>query len=458
MAPALTEAATQAKIKLPETNTAASSDSVNRRNIHKQHKDLHVESSRENVKEIVKPYGTVASSPVLHLNGHSPQSMDNRQPSLLAKRQLVQVPLKSVGLQPRNKTDLTSDKSSSFQNEFLKTIGPVSRPVLGKVPQIMNQPSTRLGDEEGKCHGQIVKNRSNTPPVSDVGRSAVGNSSVAPQTGQAGLHSQVQGRSDANMCRKEGEGGRSVPNSNNTPTPSPVGGQAGRNRSLTSTSTSGQQQPIFTSSPDSSGDAERIDEDVQNARGEASKKQAQLERRIEFLLRRLRRVQARQVEKHTRGQLGSYVEHQHRNLQTVARTITNPSQANENSSDLKKELLSDGVKNLSTAALVSLVQRMQASSSLQQQPPSVKPEVTTSVLTMSEDVRKESKVAAEKLKMNLNFMQSALDSDATESSSGGESGEEDGSESLQPSLPTTPLWVAKYFLFWKSSFQGKYQN
>lgn len=428
MAPALTEAATQAKIKLPETSAAATSDSVSRRNIRQlAHKEGHLEIASDKLTKIVGKPCTVSSSPVSHLNGDSRRPID-KQPSVFTKLPTIKV---------ANISDLIR-KKGSFQSEFVKTILPSDRPFLGKVPQRMNHPSPGLDNEEGKCPGQIAKIGSHIQSLSDIGRSAGGNArgqQAQPASGQ----SLNQGRSGKNMCRKLGDGGRVVPNAsrNSSLGPSPVGSQAGRQ--ATSTATSGQVPSLVSSSPESNIDCDKIDEDVQNARGEAAQKHAQLERRIEFLQRRLRRAQGRQVEQHTRQQLISYVEYQLQNLQTVAKTISTPSPANENSSDLKKELLSDDVKNLSTAALVSLVHRLQASSnSFQQQPQCVTPEVT-SVLTMADDVRKESKMAAEKLAMNLSFMQSALDSDATESSSGGESGDEEGPEGVELALPSTPL-------------------
>lgn len=452
MAPALTEAATQAKIKLPETSAAATSDSVNRRNIRQlAHKEGHLEIASDQLTNIVGKPCNAAPTPVSHLNGDSRRSMDKQPPPVFAKLPTIKV---------SNLNDLIR-KKGAFQGEFVSTILPSSdRPFLGKVPQRMNRPSAGLGNEEAKCRGQIARIGSRIQSLSDIGRSAGGNTPRGSQQARGTQQAQpssglsvYQGRSGKNMCRKLGEvGGRAMPNTNTTSAPSPMASPAGRQltSTTTTTTTSGQLHLLVSSSPESNVDGDsRLDEDVQRARIEAGKKHAQLERRIEFLQRRLRRAQGRQVEQHTRQQLLIYVEYQLQNLQTVAKTISSP--ANEkNGSDLKKELLSDDVKNLSTAALVSLVQRLQASSSSSFQhhhhhqpqqllPPQLsKPEVT-SILTMADDVRRESKVAAAKLAMNLNFMQSALDSDATESSSGGESGEEEFPEGPEPQLPSTPL-------------------
>ncbi|KAK7092317.1 KAT8 regulatory NSL complex subunit 1-like [Littorina saxatilis] len=439
MAPALTEAATQAaKIKLPpETSAAASSDSVSRQNIRQPvRKQGHLGISTDRLTKIVSPFGTVSvtSKPVSHLNGDSHRSVD-KQPSVFPTLQRP-FAVNSIKVSGNIKGLIRTDKGNLFQNEFLKAIRTADSPASVKVPQIMNKPSPGgLDNEEGKSRGESVQNGSHTPSLTDIGRSAGGNTR-GPQHTQAGIaQSLTQVGSAKNMCKKLGEAGRAVPDTTNSSSgPSAGGSQADRQVSKTVA-----QSLSVVSSSESNVDGDKVDEGVQNARAEAAKKQAQLERRIEFLLRRIRRTQGRQMEVHMRHQLVGYEQYQVQNLQTVAKTVSNPSPSNESSSDLKKELLSDGVKNLSTAALVSLVHRMQASTNSFQQPPqSIKPEVT-SVLTMAEDVRRESKVTANKLAMNLNFMQSAVDSDATESSSGGESGDDDSCEGLDLPVPTTPL-------------------
>lgn len=416
MAPALTEAATQAKIKI-ESSTAASSDSVNRRNI-RLNKEGQLEIPTENLTKIGKPYDIKTVS---HLNGEIRKQTSILKVQPASSQTTIKVSIKDRGL-----------IQQGFQTEFVKKLQGIR--FIKRAPQIMNQPSQKQNNEEETYRGSIAQSGSHTHRQlqGDNGRATGGNHigqllqrQVPTVSGQA----VIQGRSTQNMCKKLGEIRPEPAASTSASGPAPGVIKAGR---LVTSTVSTALHSILSTPPDSE---DRVDENVQSARLEASKKQAQLERRIEFLQRRLRRVQSKEVEQHSRQQLISYVDYQHRNLQTVARTISAPA---ENSSDLKKELLSDDCKNLSTAALVSLVQRMQKSHSLQQPIPplqTVKSELT-SVVTMSDEVRRESKAAAEKLRLNLNFMQSALDSDATESSSGGESCDEDV-DSLP--VPTTPL-------------------
>ncbi|XP_076455906.1 KAT8 regulatory NSL complex subunit 1-like [Babylonia areolata] len=437
MAPALTEAATQAKIKLPETstNTAAASGSVSRRNLSKKtQKELHAGIPRTKLSKSVQSHGTAVPSRGVYLNGDS-QSNEGKQSSALLTE-----PTRFKSAYSQDSTDPTTDRQNSFQDEFLKTIKHLYSVRFSKTTQIMNQPSARPDNEEEKCHDQNAKNGSHVPAPSDVGKTVVGNSRgetrVPRQRPASGPLLSQERLGTVNMCLKQGMGRRVEspdPNANRcTELPQRT------NEGSKCTSRSGHCPAFISSSSESMSEGEKFDENVLKAQSEVSKKQAQLERRIEFLMRRVRRLQAKQVEVHARRQLDNYVAYQHQNLQTVATTII-PTQVNENSCDLKKELLSDGVKNLSTAALVTLVQKMQASNSFQQQPQSVQQEVTTSVLKMSDDVRSESFSTAEKLSMNLSFMQAALDSDGTESSSGGESGDDDGPEGVHFPVPSTPL-------------------
>lgn len=164
---------------------------------------------------------------------------------------------------------------------------------------------------------------------------------------------------------------------------------------------------------------------------EVGRKQHVLERRAQTLLHRLRRIQGNHLESHVRNQLSSFVNYQNSNLQTVAKTIKSN---NSNNNDLKTDLFqSEDVKSLSTAALVNLVRKLQSSNnnnktSLQRlvsQAKSEKDIVSQGVLSIDEETCAESSRVAGHLSMNLKHAQSAIDSDATESSSGGESCDED---------------------------------
>ena len=96
---------------------------------------------------------------------------------------------------------------------------------------------------------------------------------------------------------------------------------------------------------------------------DVSKRRRDMERRAERMLRRLRRLQSRQAVVHIKQQLSGVVDHQHKNLQTMAKSMKSPNPSA--SVDLKTELLqSEDVKSLSTAALVTLVRKLQSSQAL----------------------------------------------------------------------------------------------
>lgn len=163
---------------------------------------------------------------------------------------------------------------------------------------------------------------------------------------------------------------------------------------------------------------------------ETTKRQRELERRSERLLRRLRRLQGRQSVTHIQTQLSGLVDHQHQNLQTMAKSM----KSQPTNVDLKTELLqSEDVKSLSTAALVDLVVRLQSSQhslSLRQRltnpsSPSTSSESSSGILKLDEDLCVEMNRVSSTLQTNLHHLESAVDSDATESSSGGESCDED---------------------------------
>ena len=161
---------------------------------------------------------------------------------------------------------------------------------------------------------------------------------------------------------------------------------------------------------------------------DVSKRQRDMERRAERMLRRLRRLQSRQAVVHIKQQLSGVVDHQHKNLQTMAKSMKSPNPSA--SVDLKTELLqSEDVKSLSTAALVTLVRKLQSSQALSLRQRLAHQQATneggSSVLRLDEDLCMEMNRVAGTLQMNLHHLESALDSDATESSSGGESCDED---------------------------------
>lgn len=192
-----------------------------------------------------------------------------------------------------------------------------------------------------------------------------------------------------------------------------------------------------------------------NLQEELKSKQHALERRTQHLLRRLRRLQSKGVEAHLHSQLRSFVDYQRKNLQIVAKTIKNTASSN-NVAEVKTELFSsDDVKNLSTAALVNLVRRLQSSrptvalSQLKESQPSLvllsqrlnnsskSDNGPTGVLMIDKSTAEESTHVSGLLSTNLHHMQTCLDSDATESSSGGESCDEDDANYIKKSRSTS---------------------
>lgn len=183
----------------------------------------------------------------------------------------------------------------------------------------------------------------------------------------------------------------------------------------------------------STTEVHNMDTDIQspidsNLKEEVKKKQHTLERRTEHLLRRLRRLQSKGVESHLHSQLRNFVGYQHKNLQTVAKSIK--SSTSNNLNEIKTELFnSDDVKSLSTAALVNLVRRLQSSQSslsLSQRYLNSKSDSgPTGVLTIDKLTAEESIRVSGLLSNSIHHAQSCCDSDVTESSSGGESCDED---------------------------------
>lgn len=179
-----------------------------------------------------------------------------------------------------------------------------------------------------------------------------------------------------------------------------------------------------------------------NLKEEVKKKQHVLERRTEQLLRRLRRLQAKSMERHLHSQVKNFVGFQHKNLQSVAKSIKSTTSSVSGQNDVKADLFSsEDVKSLSTAALVNLVRRLQTSQpsmSISHRYANSRSEnVTKGVLTMDKVTADESVCVSGILTSNLHHMQDCFDSEATESSSGGESCDEDTPTYSKKSKTTT---------------------
>ncbi|CAL1547714.1 unnamed protein product [Lymnaea stagnalis] len=166
---------------------------------------------------------------------------------------------------------------------------------------------------------------------------------------------------------------------------------------------------------------ERSKEDI---RKDCVKKQAYLERHVDNLLRRLKRMKGKVVEAHTKEQLRYFVNFQHKNLQNVAKAIKNETPG---PAELKEHFLSnEDVKNMSAAQLVKLVKNYQPSRATQLSEKTPKLNMVTSgSVIMDPLIRCAALKTSEKLSHRVEITAAELDSDATASSSGGESGDED---------------------------------
>ncbi|XP_064643381.1 KAT8 regulatory NSL complex subunit 1-like [Lineus longissimus] len=182
---------------------------------------------------------------------------------------------------------------------------------------------------------------------------------------------------------------------------------------------------------DGSGDADILhspcpqspqEDNMKDSVSEVTRRQRMQEKRAQRLLRRVRRLQARQSHAHVSDQLTGLVGHQHKSLESMAKSIKVP----PTNTDYKTELLqSENIKNLSTASLVNLVRKLQSS-----QPITLKQRLTSSqsdaasVIRLDEDFCAEIEKTSSQMVSDIRQLETALDSDATESSSGGESCDE----------------------------------
>lgn len=140
-----------------------------------------------------------------------------------------------------------------------------------------------------------------------------------------------------------------------------------------------------------------------------------LEKRSQFLLRRLRMLQSRKLDGHVKSQLKAFVDFQHQNLQSAVSKVIWPFNDKPNTF-----FNCDDVKNLSTSNLVTLVRNLQAKPKLTIE----NNKKTEGILVMDRIVSAESEKKSGHLQACLRHWIASVDSDATESSSGGESCEE----------------------------------
>ena len=193
-------------------------------------------------------------------------------------------------------------------------------------------------------------------------------------------------------------------------------------------------------------------------RKECARKQAYLERKVETLLRRLKRMRGKVVETHSREQLRQFVNYQHRSLQQVAKVMRSEAPG---PAELKEHFLSnEEVKSMSTTELVKLVKTYQPLATAHNSRHLI-PHVSdhrgissnsgrlgssfgsvNSVMVMEPGLRAQCAEISERLGQRVTNASAELDSDATASSSGGESGDEERDTPLalknDLSTPTKP--------------------
>ena len=151
--------------------------------------------------------------------------------------------------------------------------------------------------------------------------------------------------------------------------------------------------------------------------GRATRRQQDLERRAKRAQRRLLRLQARQAQAHVSEQLRSFIDLQHQQLVSLAADPATTS-----------VLQSGTMKNMSTASLVKLVQRIQqhtTTGALLRQNLSSKGE---SVVKLDSESCVELLRVSSTLSSSLHHVEQTIDSDATESDSGDESIDEQEEE------------------------------
>ncbi|GFO31807.1 kat8 regulatory nsl complex subunit 1-like protein [Plakobranchus ocellatus] len=191
-------------------------------------------------------------------------------------------------------------------------------------------------------------------------------------------------------------------------------------------------------------------------RKECARKQAYLERKVETLLRRLKRMRGKVVETHAREQLRQFVNFQHRSLQQVAKVIRSEAPG---PAELKEHFLSnEEVKSMSTTELVKLVKTYQPLASAQHR--SLQSHMSDHrgssglpklggpcknahpVLVMDSGLRAQCSEVSERLCQRVLTVSGELDSDATASSSGGESGDEETASAITDASAPKPKLVS----------------
>jgi len=164
---------------------------------------------------------------------------------------------------------------------------------------------------------------------------------------------------------------------------------------------------------------------------ELGNRQQKIEQRSSLLMTRLRFVQALQATKHAKLQISQLVEHSYKKLGHPGKTNGKDARIASAAEVVATELLSraEDISSMSTSALISLVQKMQVPQLAKAS------EKSTIALALSTENKKEIDEVTNVSARVLERLHQDLDSDATESSSGGETDDED--TVLTPSMIQT---------------------
>ncbi|KAK9730037.1 hypothetical protein QE152_g15538 [Popillia japonica] len=167
---------------------------------------------------------------------------------------------------------------------------------------------------------------------------------------------------------------------------------------------------------------------------DVQKRQVKLERKLEFLLRRLRKIQIRHMGQHFSGEVAGVFEHVHRTLRRlkdgvtthteVPETMTSaPLPAQQQQQQHSETIIPpDKMKPISSSSAKNLVRKLETSSILQSNTASRRH--NTSLPQWSTEHKLDFQRVAGLLNTEVGIVQQEVDSEATASSSGGESCDE----------------------------------
>lgn len=167
-------------------------------------------------------------------------------------------------------------------------------------------------------------------------------------------------------------------------------------------------------------------------RQENDKKQILMQRKCDFLVRRLRKIQLRSMGQQMSEEVAGFFEHTHRLVKKKEKPRDTDEQTviNQTTNDRMKPLSANAVKNfLKRIDNVAAAQKTYASNIGQSQsltgPPSIHHnKLVTLIPTLDTSTTIKLEQISGQLQTQLKIVEKGIDSDATASSSGGESGDE----------------------------------